>query len=79
MMAAPIDSPRLSAFSVARNILERDGVQGFYRGLGPSLLRAFPVNASALFAYEGLMTLMGAEKVSGPLFSKYLKYQPKHA
>lgn len=36
---------------------------GFFRGLGPSYLRAFPVNASAFFVYEGLMRVMGAEKV----------------
>lgn len=38
---------RPSFISVARHIYYRDGYSGFFRGLGPSLLRAFPVNASA--------------------------------
>lgn len=63
MMAAPLDSPRRSVASVARTILRESGPAGFYRGLTPILLRAFPVNASALFVYEGLMKIMGAEKV----------------
>lgn len=63
MMAAPLDSPRLSALSVARNILRNEGARGFLRGLGPVLIRAFPVNASALFVYEGTMRMIGAEKV----------------
>lgn len=64
MMAAPLNLPRQSATSVAKKIYQENGVRGFFRGLTPILLRAFPVNASALFAYEGLMRLMGAEKVS---------------
>lgn len=63
MMAAPLGSPRRSALSVAKTILKQDGLRGFARGLTPIVLRAFPVNASALFVYEGLMKLMGAEKV----------------
>lgn len=63
MMATPLDSPRLSALSVARNILRNEGARGFLRGLGPVLIRAFPVNASALFVYEGTMRMIGAEKV----------------
>ena len=33
-------------------------------GLSPCLLRAFPSNACAFYVYEGLLRLMGAEKVS---------------
>ncbi|KAF9535386.1 mitochondrial carrier [Crepidotus variabilis] len=47
--------------SVARQIFMQDGIKGFYRGLGPCFLRAFPANASALFVYEGTMRLLGAE------------------
>ena len=63
MMAQPLLQPRLSALNMARTILREDGPKGFYKGLAPVLLRAFPVNASALFVYEGLMRFMGAEKV----------------
>ncbi|KAF8632551.1 hypothetical protein AX15_001766 [Amanita polypyramis BW_CC] len=53
---------RLSFFGTIQRIYAIDGPAGFFRGLGPCLLRAFPVNASALFVYEGLMTILGAEK-----------------
>lgn len=49
--------------SLAKQIYLQDGIKGFYRGLGPCFLRAFPVNASALFVYEGTMRLLGAENV----------------
>lgn len=48
---------------VAKQIYLRDGVTGFFRGLGPTFLRTFPVNASALFVYEETMRILGAEKV----------------
>ncbi|KAF9270145.1 mitochondrial carrier [Marasmius fiardii PR-910] len=51
-----------SFLSVARVIIAQDGVRGFFRGLGPCFLRAFPVNASAMFVYEGLLRVLGAEK-----------------
>lgn len=53
---------RPSFISIARHIYYRDGYSGFFRGLGPCLLRAFPANASAFFVYEGMMRLLGAEK-----------------
>ena len=40
------------------------GVRGFFAGLVPCILRAFPANACAMYAYEGLMRTFGAEKVS---------------
>ena len=63
MMAARLSGPRNSALEIAKIIIREDGSKGFVRGLTPVLLRAFPVNASALFVYEGLMKLMNAEKV----------------
>ena len=63
MMAAPIGGVKHSAYQVARRVYVEDGLRGFTKGLVPVLLRAFPVNASALFVYEGLMKLLGAEKV----------------
>ncbi|KAJ3572516.1 hypothetical protein NP233_g3028 [Leucocoprinus birnbaumii] len=53
---------RPSFLTVARQTFAVDGVAGFYRGLTPTILRAFPVNASALFVYEGVMRLLGAEE-----------------
>ena len=70
MMASPLTSSRPSAIGVAKIILRDDGFRGFTRGLAPVLLRAFPVNASALFVYEGIMELLGAEKVR----KRYIKH-----
>lgn len=38
-------------------------VRGLYTGFTPCLLRAFPTNAAALFAFETAMRMMGAERV----------------
>ncbi|KAH9837172.1 mitochondrial carrier [Rhodofomes roseus] len=62
MMALPHTGARPSFLATVRHIHASEGFKGYYRGLGPSLLRAFPVNASALWVYEGLMRLLGAEK-----------------
>lgn len=63
MMAQPLGSNKQSAYQITRMIILNDGLRGFTKGLAPVLLRAFPVNASALFVYEGLMKVLGAEKV----------------
>ncbi|KAI8990540.1 mitochondrial carrier [Trametes punicea] len=63
MMATPHDQPKPSFTATARQIFAEGGFRGYYRGLVPTLLRAFPVNASALWVYEGLMRVLGAEKV----------------
>lgn len=39
----------------AKEILRRDGLRGFWRGFTPCFLRAFPANAVALVAFEGVM------------------------
>ena len=39
----------------AREIMAKDGVRGFWRGFAPCFLRAFPANAMALVAFEGVM------------------------
>ncbi|KAH9898289.1 mitochondrial carrier [Cubamyces lactineus] len=63
MMATPHNLPKPSFTQTARQIFAEGGFRGYYRGLGPTLLRAFPVNASALWVYESLMRVLGAEKV----------------
>ncbi|TFK77172.1 mitochondrial carrier [Pluteus cervinus] len=55
--------PNKPGFSATvRNIYAQQGFGGFFRGLGPCLVRAFPTNACAFFVYEGLMRVLGAEK-----------------
>lgn len=61
---ASVVNLRPSFIRTVRQIALENGIAGFYRGLGPCLLRAFPVNACAFFVYEGTMRLIGAEKVS---------------
>ena len=39
----------------AREIWRKDGARGFWRGFLPCFLRAFPANAMALLAFEGVM------------------------
>jgi len=37
---------------VARTLYKTDGIRGFYKGIGPVLLRAFPANAATFVAFE---------------------------
>ena len=39
----------------AREVWRRDGPRGYWRGFVPCFLRAFPANAMALVAFEGVM------------------------
>lgn len=68
MMAQPLDLfvrlPRRSFMAIARRVHAQEGFRGFFRGLGPTYLRAFPSNASAFFVYESIMRGLGAEKVN---------------
>ncbi|EST08349.1 Mitochondrial substrate/solute carrier [Kalmanozyma brasiliensis GHG001] len=72
MMADNIREPKYkdikSAWLSAWNARGKDTVwwrkvRGVYTGFLPCLLRAFPTNAAALFAFETAMRFMGAEKV----------------
>ncbi|KAI8142461.1 mitochondrial carrier domain-containing protein [Fennellomyces sp. T-0311] len=38
---------------------QAEGISVFFRGLGPTVLRAFPVNAVTFFVYEWMMDLLG--------------------
>ncbi|KAI7850103.1 mitochondrial carrier domain-containing protein [Circinella umbellata] len=38
---------------------QAEGISVFYRGLGPAVLRAFPVNAVTFFTYEWMMDALG--------------------
>lgn len=72
MMADNIKDPKyrdirsawLSAWNArGKNVVWWRKVRGVYTGFLPCLLRAFPTNAAALFAFETAMRFMGAEKV----------------
>lgn len=38
---------------------QAEGISVFFRGLGPAVLRAFPVNAVTFFTYEWMMDMLG--------------------
>ncbi|KAJ2611241.1 mitochondrial ornithine carrier protein [Coemansia sp. RSA 1365] len=48
---------RLSIVDTVRKIYARGGIRAFYRGLGITLLRAFPANAGMFMTYEYLARL----------------------
>lgn len=47
------------AWAMARSIWRRDGLRGFWRGLVPSVGRAFPANAACFGAIEAVHVLLG--------------------
>mmetsp|Transcript_38485 Transcript_38485/g.94665 ORF Transcript_38485/g.94665 Transcript_38485/m.94665 type:complete len:302 (+) Transcript_38485:103-1008(+) len=49
---------------VAKEIMKVDGVRGFYKGLAPVMVRAFPANAACFLGYEAAaagLTKLGLE------------------
>ena len=51
-------------YAVFREILAKEGVKGFYKGLTPVMVRAFPANAACFAGYEtaaALLTKAGLE------------------
>ena len=67
MMATPHNAPRPTFLGTFKRIRATYGFRGFFAGLSHTILRAFPVNASAFYVYEGLMRAFKAEKVSSGL------------
>ena len=47
--------------SVAATLYRRGGFKAFYRGLGTTLIRAFPVNAATFAAYELAMSVLSSD------------------
>lgn len=43
----------------ARTVYQERGLTGYWRGFVPCILRAFPANACALVAFEGVMRVLG--------------------
>ena len=64
MMAVPHYCPKPTFMGTVRQIYAMASIRGFYAGLTPCLLRAFPSNACAYYVYEGLMRAFNAEKVN---------------
>lgn len=52
-----------STIGCYRSILTQEGIRGFYRGLAPCIVRAFPVNAITFATYELTMRLMGGRDI----------------
>lgn len=65
IFASPLDAPRISPLTLARDVWRAEGAGGFYKGFAPCVLRAFPANACAYFAFNWIMTHLGAEDVRG--------------
>ncbi len=49
-----------STSEVVRLTWSREGLRGFYKGLGPALLRVMPQSAVTLVAYENILRLLNA-------------------
>jgi solute carrier family 25 (mitochondrial carnitine/acylcarnitine transporter), member 20/29 len=41
-----------SSLDCAKKIYAKEGIRGFFKGFGPCILRAGPVNASSFVAFE---------------------------
>jgi solute carrier family 25 carnitine/acylcarnitine transporter 20/29 len=76
-----LSGTRPSFLHVARQIHANEGLRGFYRGLAPCFIRAFPSNACAFFVYEGLLRALGAQQVRLPLIQleSKVKVEPNNA
>lgn len=59
MQSQRMDAPReLTAWRVAASVWRASGVQGFFHGAGPSVLRAFVVNAVRISVYELTLSIL---------------------
>ena len=47
-----LGSPRMTMSEHFRDIYANNGIRGLFRGLGPCLVRAFPVNAAIFMTYD---------------------------
>lgn len=55
-------SVETTAAACAREIYLQEGLRGFFRGMGPTLLRAAPVNAVTFLVFEWTMTALEVAK-----------------
>lgn len=62
LQADSLANPRYkNSFDCARQILQAEGIGGFYRGFIPCILRAFPANAATFLAFEMTMRTIGRD------------------
>ncbi|KAK6932592.1 Mitochondrial substrate/solute carrier [Dillenia turbinata] len=59
--ASSSTSPR-NPFHILNTIYRRTGFRGFYTGLGPTIVRAFPANAAAIVTWELAVKLLGIKR-----------------
>ncbi|RUS31220.1 mitochondrial carrier domain-containing protein, partial [Jimgerdemannia flammicorona] len=50
---------------VVREILARSGYRGFYRGLGVTLMRAFPIHSLNFLVYEQVLKMIRVDQREG--------------
>ncbi len=51
-------SGKPSMLQMLSTILKEEGVRGLYRGMGPTMMRAIPGSAVALWTYERVSTFL---------------------
>ena len=54
-----LGAKRMTMTGHFRQIYAESGIKGFYRGLGPCLLRAFPVNAAIFVTHDFVRSKLG--------------------
>ena len=52
-----------SAIDCARTQYHREGVKTFFKGLGVTMLRSFPVNGVGFLSFEWMMRMTGRKRV----------------
>lgn len=48
-----------SAIDCAKKKYKEEGIRTFFKGLGVTMMRSFPVNGVGFFAFEGMMRMTG--------------------
>lgn len=62
IQTAPDNNSSRNPFQVLSSIYRRAGLKGCYVGLGPTIVRAFPANATAIVAWEVAVKLLGIKR-----------------
>lgn len=62
MQTDSLSNPRYNGvIDCMKKIVHKEGIKGLYRGLGPCVARAIPVNASIFLFYEVSKNLLGRD------------------
>jgi solute carrier family 25 (mitochondrial carnitine/acylcarnitine transporter), member 20/29 len=59
---SPWTSKSMGAIQIGIELIKTKGIQGLYRGVGPSMARAFVVSGSRFSAYEGALWLLRGKR-----------------